>query len=459
MVPLLAALLSISLGDRYAPLTLTPAHQRQRTIDAVLTLLRALALAQPVLLIVEDLHWSDPSTLELLELLVVQAETMRLYVLLTCRPEFQASWPHLVTLPLSRLETVQVEALVTHVTKGKILPPEVIAQIVTRTEGVPLFVEEVTQMVLASDVLHEHADRYELTRPLPTLAIPSTLQELTWARLEGVGSSAQMVAQVASTWGRGIMETQLQAVVSLDRRQLPRVMARLVEAEILQELSLPPRVTYVFKHALIQDAIYLSMPDTMRREVHQRIAQVLEEQFTESAESQPEVVAHHYTEAGQDEAAVDYWQRAGQRALQQSANQEAIAHLRQGLALLTTLPETSARLRQELDLQVALGSVLMATKGYAAPDVERTYARSQELCDQIEDTPQLIPVLRGLLLYYLSQGDIQRASQLGEPLLRLAQAQPDSTLLMLAYQQLGIVLFFRGEPAPAQTSHEGPRHL
>ena len=233
----------------------------------------------------------------------------------------------------------------------------------------------------------------------------------------------------------------------------PWGLAQLVEAELLYQRGLPPQATYRFKHALIQDAAYESLLRSTRQQYHQRIAQVFEARFPEVVETQPEVLAHHYTEAGQDEAAIGYWQRAGQRALQGSAYVEAVAHLTQGLAVLTPLPETPARRQQELDLQVALGTALRATKGNAAPEVERAYARARELCAQLGDTPQLFPVLRGLMQYYLNRGDLQTATQLGEQLLRLAQAQPDPALRLLAHYQLGNVLFWRGEPAVAQTHH------
>jgi predicted ATPase len=254
-------------------------------------------------------------------------------------------------------------------------------------------------------------------------------------------------------WGRAVTEAQLQATSPVDWRRLPRLVARLVEAEIFREIALPPRVTYVFKHALIQEAAYGTMPQALRQATHGAIGRVLETRFAETVETQPELVAHHYTAAGLAEQAIGYWLRAGQRAIQRSAQVEAIAHLTQGLSVLMTLPETPERLRQELDLQVALGPALMATKGLAAPDVERAYARARELCQQIGDTSQLFPVLRGLSVYYLNQGDSQTAYRLAEQLLRLAQAQPDSAPLLLAHYQLAMVLFFRGEPASAHSHH------
>ena len=245
----------------------------------------------------------------------------------------------------------------------------------------------------------------------------------------------------------------LRAVSSLDETTVQRDLERLVEAELLYQRGMPPQATYMFKHALIQDAAYQSLLKSTRLQYHQRIGQTLEERFPETAENQPELLAHHYTETGQVETAIRYWQRAGQRALQRSAHVEAVAHLRQGLTLLMTLPETPARLQQELDFQVALGPALIATQGNAAPDVERAYARARELCQQVGDTPQLFPVFRGLMLYYINRGALETAHQLGERLLRLAHSQPDPAPRMLAHYMVGMAFLTGGEPALAQPHH------
>jgi len=307
-------------------------------------------------------------------------------------------------------------------------------------------------MVLESGLLREGEERYDLVGPLPPLAIPATLHDSLMARLDRL-ATVKDVAQLGATIGRTFAYELLQAVSPLDAATLQYSLRQLVEAELVYQRGVPPQATYTFKHALIQDAAYQSLLRSTRQQYHQRLAQVLAEQFPETAETQPELLARHCTAAGQNEAAIRYWQRAGQRALQGSAHAEAIVHLRQGLAVLTRLPETPARLQQELDLQVALAPALFATQGNAAPEVEHAYARARELCAQLGDTPQLFPVLRGLLQYYLNRGDLQTAAQLGEQLLRLAQAQPDPAPRLLAHCQLGNVLFWQGEPAAAQTHH------
>jgi predicted ATPase len=335
------------------------------------------------------------------------------------------------------------------VAHGKALPAEVVEQVVAKTDGVPLFVEELTKMVLESGLLQECAGRYELTGPLPPLAIPTTLHDSLMARLDRL-ATVKALAQLAATLGREFAYELLRAVSPWDAGTVQRGLQQLVEAEFLYQQGLPPQATYLFKHALIQEAAYQSLLKSTRQQYHQRIAQVLEQQFPETAATQPELLAYHATEGGLRAQAVGYWQRASQRALQGSAHAEAVAHLTQGLAVLTTLPETPTRAQQELDLQVALGTAVSATQGYAASDAERAYARARVLCGQLGDTPQLLPVLRGLMSYYQSRGDLQTARQLGEQLLRLAHAQPDPAPLLLTHYQLGNILFWRGEPAVAE---------
>jgi predicted ATPase len=456
VVPLFAALLSVPLAERYPPLNLTPQRQKQKTLEALLAWLLAEAARQPVLFIVEDLHWVDPSTVELLSLMVDQGPTARLCSLFTFRPDFTPPWmghAHLTPLALGRLSRAQVEGMVQSITGGKALPPEVIQQIVIKTDGVPLFVEELTKAVLESGLLREEADRYELTGPLPTLAIPATLRDALMARLDQLGP-AKAVAQVGATIGRQFAYELLRAVSALDDTTLQQELATLVEAELLYQRGLPPQAMYLFKHALIQDAAYQSLLRSTRQQYHEDIAQALAERFPETAETQPELLAHHYTEAGLGAQAIPYWQQAGRRVLERSAHVEAISHLTKGLEVLKTLPDTPERTQQELDLQTLLGSALMATKGYAAPEVEHTYARARELCQRVGETPRLFPVLWGLWAFYLVRAELQTARVLGEQLLRLAQSAQDPALLLEAHYALGDTLFWLGELIPARTHFE-----
>jgi predicted ATPase len=261
--------------------------------------------------------------------------------------------------------------------------------------------------------------------------------------------TAKAVAQYAAVIGRQFSYALLQAVSQPDEAILQHELGRLVEAEIVYQRGLPPQATYLFKHALIQDAAYQSLLKSTRQHYHQRIAQVLEAQFAETAEAQPELLAHHYTEAGLIEQAVGYWQKAGQSAVQRSAHMEAIAHLRQGLALLETLPETPQRLQREVDLHITLGASLLATKGSGAPEVEQTYLRARQLCAHLEAPHQFFPVLRGLWNYYNGRAEHQRAHALGEQLLTLAQHAQDTAMLVATHRAWGTTMFWLGAGASA----------
>jgi TOMM system kinase/cyclase fusion protein len=448
-----ASLLSVPLADRYPPLTLTPQRQKQKTLEAVVTLLLALAAEQPVLFIVEDLHWVDPSTLEFLTLLIDQGPTTRLLTLLTCRPEFHAPWgfrAHLTPLTLSRLPRPQVAQMSVRVAGGKALPAEVVEQIVAKTDGVPLFVEELTKTVLESGLLRECEDHYALTGPLPPLAIPATLHDALMARLDRL-ATVKAVAQLGATIGRTFAYELLRAVSPLDEATLQHGLRQLVEAELVYQRGGPPQATYIFKHALIQDTAYQSLLRSTRQRYHQHIARVLEAQFPETATTQPELLAHHYTEAGLNAQAVVYWQQAGEGAIQRCAHVEARAHLTTGLALVTTLPPTPARYQHELALHLALGSALMASKGFGALEVERVYTRARELAQQVGDTRRLFWALRGLRTFSLVHGQLQRAHELGEQLLRVAEDEQDAALLTAAHSGMGPSYFYRGELAAAYT--------
>lgn len=454
VVPLLAPILSLALPEnRYPLLNLSPQRQRQKTLETIVAILLELAEHQPVLFILEDLHWTDPSTLELLNLVIEQIPTTSMLTVLTCRPTFQPSWHHrsyLTEMTLNRLSHTQVEQIVTGMTDGKTFPPDVLQQIIAKTDGVPLFVEEITKSLLESGQLTAVDGHYALTGSLQALTIPATLQDSLMARLDRL-VTAKAVAQYAAVLGRQFAYELLSTVSQLDAVALQRELGRLVEAEIVYQRGVPPQATYVFKHALIQDAAYESLLKSTRQQYHQRIAQVLEAQFPETTEAQPELLAHHFTEAGLTEKAVPYWHKAGQRASERSAHGEAIAHLRQGLALLETLPETPERIQHEVDRYITLGTSLIATKGFAAPEVGETYTRARQLCEHLEVPHQLFPVLRGLWNYHYVRAELQTAHTLGEQLLTLVQQSQDSAMLVAAHRAVGTTLFYLGAAADAHT--------
>ena len=315
-MPLLAALLSLPGPERYPPLTLSPQRQKQQTQETLVAWLLAETAQQPVLAVWEDLHWADPSTLELLGLLLDQVPTARLLLVLTARPEFRPPWAlraHLTQLTPTRLIRQQVEEMVLRVTGGKPLQAEVVQQIVAKTDGIPLFVEELVKTILESGLVREEAEQYVLSGPLPPLAIPTTLQDALMARLDRL-AAVKEVAQLGAVLGREFAYTLLRAVTPLEEPTLQQSLAQLVEAELLYQRGHPPQATYLFKHALVQDAAYQSLLRSTRQQSHQRIAQVLEAQFPNVVETQPELLAHHYTEAGLAEQAIPYWQQAGQQS-------------------------------------------------------------------------------------------------------------------------------------------------
>jgi class 3 adenylate cyclase/DNA-binding winged helix-turn-helix (wHTH) protein/predicted ATPase len=456
VVPLFAGLLSLPLADRYTPLTLTPERQKQKTLEALLIWLLRETERQPVCLLLEDLHWVDPSTLEWLSLLIDQIPTTRVLLLLTFRPEFQPPWAvrsHLTYVTLGRLSPRQTEGMIGQVVGDKPLPAEVLHQVVATTDGVPLFVEELTKMVIELGLVKEREGRYELTGPLPALAIPATLHDSLMARLDRLGAAKQ-IAQLGAVVGRGFAYEVLRAVSPVEEPALQHALARLVEAELLYQRGLPPQATYVFKHALIQEAAYQSLLRHTRQQSHQQIARVLEADFPTIPETQPELLAYHYMEAGLKQEAIVYWHRAGQRAIKRSAHVEAIGHVTKGLEVLKTLPDTPERTQQELLLHMTLGSPLIATKGYAAQEVEHVYTRARALCQQVGDTQQLFSVLWGLRRFYNLRGELQTARDLGEQLLSLAQSIQDVSLRGMAHYGMGATLCLLGEFAPARAHLE-----
>ena len=401
----------------------------------------ALAEQQPVLMIVEDIpRICPPPTLELLDLLIDQVPTLRLFVVFTCRPSFRHPWglrTHLTPLMLNRLARDQVAQLVARVAGGKRLPSAVVHHIVTQTDGVPLFIEELTKAILESGLLRETDGHYELTGPLLAVAIPTTLQDSLMARLDRLGT-AKGIAQWGATLGRQFSYALLQAVSQREEVTLQRELGRLVEAELLYQRGVIPQTIYLFKHVLIQEAAYQSLLRSTRQYYHQRAARVLTEHFPDTCpETHPELIAHHYTEAAGNEQAIPYWQRAGQRATKRSAHVEAVAHLTQGLDVLMTLPETQERARHELALRLALGTALSVTKGWPAPEVGQAYSRAQYLWQQVGETAQLFPVLWGLGHFHVVRGEPQTARELGEQLLTLAQQHQEPTYFLAAHFMLG----------------------
>jgi predicted ATPase len=450
-MPLVAALLSIPGGDRYRLPEMTPQRRKERTLAVLLDQLKRLAARQPILVVYEDLHWIDPTSLELLSLAIEQVRDQRILLMATTRPEFSAPWPghrHVSTLSLNRFGRSESEALIAGITKGKVLPPQVRDQIITRTDGVPLFVEELTKTVLESGLLRDLGDHYELTGPLPTLAIPSTLHASLLARLDRL-AAVKDVAQIGAVIGREFSYPLIAAVAMLSERDLNAALAQLVAAELIFQRGVPPDATYQFKHALVQDASYASLVRSRRQQLHRAIAEVLEQRFPDVVATEPETLAHHFAEAGVAQEAIDYCLKAGETANARSAYQESLRHLTRALELLKSLPETSARHQQELKLLLAQGSPLIAVHGYSSPEVGKLYERASVLCKQLGETNRMFTSLHGLYLYCSIIGKTRQALRLAQECLALARGAGDQSMLVTSHRAVGSPLMQLGEFATA----------
>jgi len=455
-LPLLVWLLSLPASKRFPLPPMSPERQKQRTLQTLLGVVLALAAETPLLVVVEDLHWIDPTTMELLTLLVNQIPTVRLFALFTARLDFQPPWPphsHVMPLMLTRFTRRQTEEMVERVAGGKRLPAEVLKEIVAKTDGVPLFVEELTKMVLESGLVQVQGDEYLLTGPLPPLAIPTTLQDSLTARLDRL-ATVKVVAQLSATLGREFSYAMLKAVSTLDEVMLQYELARLVESEFLYQRGAPPEATYIFKHALIQEAAYQSLLKSTRQQYHERIARVMIDQFSGEAEARPEFVAMHYTEAGSLDAAVRWWQRAGQRAFQRASCTEAIAHYTKGLGVLGSLPQSEQRDQSELGYQVELGYALIPVRGWAASATADAFTRAGALCRQIGDTPKLYRALWGLGAFHFVRGDQYQARQVADQCLSVARNGNDVDALIEAYYLSGIVSCAMGDFVSGQNDLE-----
>ena len=408
---LLAELLSIPTEGRYPPLDLSPQKRREKTLQASMAQIEGLA-RQPTLMVFEDVHWIDPTSLELLSLVVDRAPNLPLLLAVTFRPEFTPPWlgrPYVDHVRLDRLPRGGSAEMIANLTRDSALSSSTVEEIIDRTEGVPLFIEELSKVLVergnASPPRHE---------------IPATLRDMLTARLDRLGHAKQ-VAQIASVLGNAFSAQLLRGVMSGGEDRLNDELRKLVAAELLFEQTVASSPGYRFKHALIQEAAYQSLVRSKRQEHHRKVAEMLEARFPETVEAQPELVAHHYTCADLKEAALPYWQAAAAKAMRRSANLEAIAHLTKAQELLLTLPESPERLQQELALQVALGTPLIATRGFASPEVGKVYERAHEICKLSGDAPQQFPVVWGLWVFYVACAEHGKAHELAHQCRRMAR--------------------------------------
>jgi class 3 adenylate cyclase/tetratricopeptide (TPR) repeat protein len=446
---LLADLLSLPTGDRFPPIDLTPQRKKERTFDALLGQFEALARRKPVLAIFEDAHWADPTSRELLDLFVDRVPRLRLLLLVTFRPEFQSPWtgqPHVTTMTLSRFGQRDGLALVARILGSDgALPAAIVEEIVERTDGVPLFLEELTKAVLETGA-NDNSARAVSTSPSPPFVVPATLYASLMARLDRLGPAAKEVAQIGAALGREFSHAQLAAVTGDDEAALHAALERLNEAGLVFRRGAVPHTTYLFKHALVQDAAYGTLLREPRRGLHGRIVDAFEARFPEIAAGQPEILAHHCTEAGRAEQAVSYRLTAGRRAVARSAMTEAAAHLRKGLDLLGGLPDGEWRQRQELELLVLLGQALVATSGFGAAAVGEAFARARQLCEQLDEpAAQFAPVLWGQWAQHLNRGEMAPSHHIAEQVLRQGEADGDPGLLAVGHGLRGVTRYHLGE--------------
>ncbi len=456
---LMAALLSLPV-DRYTALDLTPERQKQRTFEVLLRQFEALCGQQPVFAVYEDVHWIDPSTMEFLELVTERVQGLRALTVITFRPEFSPPWTgqaHITSLSLSRLVRGDVAMIVGRVVGGKALPADILAQITSKTDGIPLFVEELTRTVLESGLLRDLGDHLELVGVPAAFAIPSTLQDSLMARLDRL-APAKELAQIGACIGREFDHDLLAAVSPLQEPTFSEALVRLVGSDLVFRRGQPPNATYAFKHALIQDVAYATLLKSRRVELHAGIAAALEAQFPAVVERQPELLARHLSEAGIRDRAVDWWLRAGRLARQRSANKEAIGHLTRALVMLEEAPPNEARERQELEVQVALGPPLIATEGFAAPQVATAYARAEALARRQGHESYRARALRGLCHVYHVRGHLTHTGKLGAKLLKLVERRDDCVRQADAHHALGFNLFHLGQHGLAHTHLEAARN-
>jgi predicted ATPase len=443
---LFAEMLSLPNDGRYPALDPAPEQRRQKTLEGLISQLEALTHRNPALMIFEDAHWTDPTSLEVLGRIVDGIAILPVLLIVTFRPEFDPPWigePHVTALTINRLTQRDAGAMIDRVVGNKLLPASIRRDIVERTDGIPLFVEEMTKAVLEAES-EGPARRMVAAVPSQAMTVPASLHASLMARLDRLGS-AKEVAQIGAAIGREFSHALLAEVARMPAPELASALERLIAAGLLFRQGVPPHASYLSKHALVQDAAYGTLLRGPRRALHARVAQALENKFPQIAERAPELLARHLTEAGQVESAISYWLKAGRRAAERSADEEALHHLRRGLEMLMTLPDSRKKDQQELEFQLALGTPLVALHGYPSPLVGAARDRAIALCEQLGETERLLPSLYGRFAYYLTSGKIPKALEYAERCQSLAAQTGDPIAQLIAHRTMGFALLEMGE--------------
>ncbi len=450
-VALIAMQLSIPAGERDRLAEMSPQKRKENTLAALVAQLSGLAAHQPALIVYEDVHWLDPSSRELLDRIVERVERLPALLLITYRPEFQPPWtgqPHVTMQALARLDRRGTAAMVENIAGSKALPTEIVQEIAERTDGVPLFIEELTKTILESGTQGATALS---SVPHWVLSVPATLHASLLARLDRLGAAAKDVAQKGSVIGREFGHELLTSIADLPEQQLRVALERLTSSGLLLERNAPPQSSYIFKHALVQDAAYSTLLRSRRQQLHARIVAALEDHFPEIALARPALLAHHCAEGALGEKAVVYRLKAGQQAIARSAMTEAIAQLRKGLDVLAGLPDSPWRRQQELDLLIALGPGLMWAKGHSAADVGESIARARALAEQIDRPEYLVPLTIGQWVFHWARSEHKRALSLAEQLEQIGEARNDIAAQLQGRRAHGVTRCYLGEFIASRT--------
>lgn len=451
IAPLFAALLSIPAENRYPAIDLSPEQLKDRILGSLGDQLFGLARKQPVLCIFEDLHWSDPTTFEYLDSLIEQLKSHRILLVLTSRADFQSSWTseaHVTSINLNKLPDKTSAEPISNLTANKPLPEDVARQIIDKTDGIPLFIEELTRTVLESELIREEDDRYVLDGPLPQLSIPNTLQDSLMARLDRL-ADAREIAQIGAVLGREFSHELIQMIAQLPDAELEDRLASLIDADLLFRRGTPPDAMYAFKHALIQDTAYASLLKSRRQQLHASIANTLESNFPDVIAKQPEFAANQFFAAGLIESAIHYWHQAGRQANQRSANVEAYRHLSAALKAIDTIDAEARDDNLKLDLLLESVAPVIAVKGYSAPEIHEIYAKVSEVACNLKDTPQIFPALYTRWSSEFTSGFTARAMRYAEEFLAIAGKQHARLAMVTAERCMATVMSMDGRPAEA----------
>jgi predicted ATPase len=451
---LLAELNSLPSTDIAPPLDVTPQKKKEIPFDALLRQLELLSRQPPVLIAFEDLHWLDPSSREMLDQWIPQVPRLPVLLIATFRPEYRVPWtaqPHITMLTLPRLDLHDTAAMVENIAGPAALPADIIREIAERADGIPLFVEELTKAILEAG---DQGIAALTAMPHPEVAIPATLHASLLARLDRLGSATKDVAQKGSVIGREFSRDLIAHIADRPDPELQQALDRLADSGLLLVRGTAPHFTYIFKHALVQDATYGTLLRSRRHQLHTRIGSVLETQFPDVVEARPELLAHHFTEAGLVDRAAEYWLKAGRHALARSAMKEAEALLRKGLGLVHNAADGVLRQEQELGLQICLGQALFATQGWAAAGVGEAYARAHELCRQLEQPQKMLPILYGQWINHTMRGEMERAQQLAGEIRQLGGDRGDRIADLMGYWAGGFTSLHLGDFAEARVHFE-----